>query len=150
MRHLFPLIIGIFLVASLLIYLLGDSGLLAYGDLESHRQRLAANVESLQQRNKNLSAELAGLKESDEQNILLARRIGLYRPGEEVVKLEGFAPRVEHYVVGDLLKLRKTSEAKSPMFKAGAICLAVFLSVLALFFPRASRRRVRGSHGGQL
>jgi cell division protein FtsB len=148
MRRLFPLLIVVFLVASVLIYLLGDSGLLAYGDLESYRRKLAANVESLQQRNKNLAAELAGLKEDSEQNIVLARRIGLYRPGDEVVKLEGLAPRVEHYVVGDLLKLRKTNDARSAVVKAGAICLTVLLSAFALLSSRASRRRVRGSQSG--
>jgi cell division protein FtsB len=149
MRRLLPLVAGIFLVASVLIYLLGDSGLLAYADLENYRQKLAANVESLQQRNKSLGAELAGLKENSEQNIVLARRIGLYRPGDEVVKLEGLASRVEHYVVGDLLKFRKTSDARSAVVKAGAICLTVLLSTFALLSARVSRRRVRGSHSGQ-
>ena len=147
MRRLSPILILIFLVASVLILLFGDSGLIAYNDLESYRQRLALNIESLQQRNRNLAAELADLKGNAELNIVLARRLGLYRPGDEVVRLEGASPRVEHYVVGDLLKLKKGGDARSAVVKIVAICLSILFVTYVVISARASRRRLRGSQG---
>ena len=148
MRRLSPILIVIFLVASILIYFFGDSGLFAFNDLESYRRRLAANVESLTQHNRNLTAELADLKGNAELNIVLARRLGLYKPGDEVVKLPGRANGVEHYVVGDLLKLRKSGDARSAMVKAAATSLAMLMTAYVLLSSRASRRRARGSQGG--
>jgi cell division protein FtsB len=148
MRRLSPILIVIFLVASVLIYLLGDSGVLAFNDLEGYRQRLAANVESLRQHNRNLTAELADLKGNAELNIVLARRLDLYRPGDEVVKLQGLSNRVEHYVVGDLLKLRKSSDARSAVVKTAALCLSMLMTAYVLLSSRAARRKARGSQGG--
>ena len=82
-----------FSVASFLICLFGDSGVFAYRKLDCYRHDLAANVERLQARNVALTEELANLKDSPERNLVLARGIGLYRPGDEVVRLEGLPPR---------------------------------------------------------
>jgi len=147
MRRLSPILIVIFLVASVVIYFFGDSGLLAFHDLEGYRRRLAANVESLQQHNRSLTAELADLKGNGETNVVLARRLGLYRPGDEVVKLPNPSTGVEHYVVGDLLKLRKSSDARSAVVKTAAICLAMLMTAYVLVSSLASRRKARGSQG---
>jgi len=148
MRRLSPILIVIFLVASVLIYFFGDSGLLAFNDLEGYRLRLAANVGSLRQHNRNLTAELADLKGNAELNIVLARRLGLYRPGDQVVKLPNLSNGVEHYVVGDLLKLRKSSDARSAVVKTAAISLALLMTAYVLLSSRASRRKARDSQGG--
>ena len=148
MRRLSPILIVIFLAASVLIYIVGDSGLLAFNDLEGYRQRLSANVESLQQHNRKLTAELADLKGDAELNIVLARRLGLYRPGDRVVKVQGVSNRVEHYVVGDLLKLKKAGDARSAVVKTAALCLSMLMTAYVLFSSRASRRKARGSQGG--
>jgi len=148
MRRLSPILIVIFLVASILIYFFGDSGMLAFSDLEGYRLRLAANVESLRQHNRNLTAELADLEGNTELNIVLARRVGLYKPGDEVVKLPGRTNGVEHYVVGDLLKFRKSSDARSAVVKTAAISLAMLMTAYVLLSSRATRRKARGSQGG--
>ena len=148
MRRLSLILIVIFLSASVLIYFFGDSGMFAFNDLEGYRRRLAANVESLQQHNRSLTAELADLKGNTELNIVLARRQGLYRPGEQVVKFQGLPTGVEHYIVGDLLKLKKTNDARSAVVKTAALCLSMLMTAGVLFSSRASRRRARGSQGG--
>ena len=148
MRRLSPILIVIFLAASVLIYFFGDSGLLAFNDLEGYRRRLAANVESLAQHNRDLTAELADLKGNAELNIVLARRLGLYRPGDEVVKLPNQPNGAAHYVVGDLLKLRKASDARSAVVKTAAISLAMLMTAYVLLSSRASRRKARDSQGG--
>ena len=148
MRRLLPIMIAVFVVASAVIFFFGDSGLLARRSLDRYRASLAANVEILESRNKALVAELASLRDNPEHTIVMARSLGLYRPGEEVVKLEGVPPRAALYAVGDLLKLRKTSETRSAIFKAAAVGLSFLLLACAFFSARASRRRVHGRQGG--
>jgi hypothetical protein len=148
MRRLSPILIVIFLVASVLIYLFGDSGVCAFNDLEGYRRRLVLNVESLQQHNRNLTSELSDLKGNAELNIVLARRLGLYRPGDEVVRLQGLSNGVEHYVVGDLLKFRKSGDARSAAVKTAALCLSALMTAYVLLSSRASRRKASGSQGG--
>ena len=83
MRHLLLIPILVFAIASSLIFFFGDSGVLAFRSLRSYKKSLAANVASLQQRNRALTAELASLRDDPERNIVLARDLGLYRSGED-------------------------------------------------------------------
>jgi len=148
MRRLLPIMIAVFVAASAVIFFFGDSGLLAHRSLDRNRESLAANVEILKDRNKALNAELSSLRDNPEHTIVMARSLGLFRPGDEVVKLEGVPPRAALYAVGDLLKLRKTSGTRSAIFKAAAVGVLLLLLACAYFPARASRRRVHGSQGG--
>jgi cell division protein FtsB len=148
MRRFLPIMIAVFVAASAVIFFFGDSGLLAHESLDRYRARLAANVENLKSRNMALDAELASLRDNPEHNIVMARSLGLYRPGDEVVKLEGVTPRAALYAVGDLLKLQKTTETRSAIFKASAVGVSLLLLACAYFSARASRRRMHGSQGG--
>jgi hypothetical protein len=102
----------------------------------------------LESRNQALEAELASLRDTPERTIVMARSLGLYRAGDEVVKLEGVPPRAALYAVGDLLKLRKTSETRSAVVKATAVGVCLLLLAGAFLSARASRRRMHGSQGG--
>ena len=73
MRYLFPVLIVVFIIASALIFFFGDSGLTAYGNLDRYREKLAANVEDLRQRNNELTADLTSLRNGSERTIVLAR-----------------------------------------------------------------------------
>jgi cell division protein FtsB len=140
MRRLLPIFVAGFAVASILIYFFGDSGLVAYRRLDGYRQALAANVVNLQERNTKLTQELAALRDDPQRSLVLARRIGLYRAGDEVVKLEGFALPTSPNEVGALLKLRKSKTSKNVIFKATGIGISGLLAGFAL---AASRRRKR-------
>jgi cell division protein FtsB len=147
MRRIFPLLVVIFIAASVLIFCFGDSGLLAYRDLQTYRGELAANVAALEERNQKLAAELEIERNSPERATVLARSIGLYRPGDKVVRLEGRQPRAELYAVGDLLKMNKSDGSRSPVLKTIAAAIAALLIAFALVTSRASRRRAHGSSG---
>jgi cell division protein FtsB len=147
MRHLLLIPILVFAIASSLIFFCGDSGMLAFRSLEAYKSRLAANVASLQQRNRALSAELSSLRDDPERSIVLARDLGMYRSGEEVVRLVGVAPRSTLYTVGDLLRMRKPSDTRSAIFKGTAVGLAAFLLAYALIFARASKGKAHESGG---
>ena len=146
MHRFLPILILVFAAASALIFFFGDSGLAAYRGLEQHRLSLAANVESLKQRNADLQTELASLRNNPERIMVMARSIGLYEPGVEVVKLEGVPPRASRYAVGDLLKLRQGAADRNAIVKAAAMAASVLLLAFGFLSAHAARRR---EHGGQ-
>ncbi len=145
MRRFLPLFATGFLIASLLIWLFGDSGLRAMSRLERYRSDLEANVESLRERNAALEADRKRLRESVETNELAARDIGLYRPGDRVIRIEGLSVRRGAYEVGTLLRMRRPSGAQNPFFKMAGIGTSAALVVLALALRR---REARGRPNG--
>ena len=147
MRRFLPILIVVFMAASVLIFFFGDSGLYAYRTLENYKENLSANVENLQLRNQDLTADLISLKDNPDRTLVMARGIGLYRQGDEVVKLEGLPPRGQFQAIGDFLKMRKESETRSAIFKAAALGVSLLLLAYALFSSRASRRRLHGGQG---
>ena len=93
MSRVLPIGITAFIVASLAIFFFGDSGLTAYRGRAQYARSLAANVEDLKQRNADLQARLQLLKTDRQSIIVLAREIGMYEPGDTVVKIVGRPPR---------------------------------------------------------
>ncbi len=145
MRRLLPIFFAGFAIASICIYFFGDSGLLAYGRLDGYRQALAANVESLQARNASFTGELAALRDDPQRSLVMARDIGLYQAGDEVVKIEGFVPAAISNEVGALLKLRNSTTSRNTIFKATGIGISGLLAAFAAAAARASRRKGRGA-----
>jgi len=141
MRRLLPIFVAGFAIASVLIYFFGDSGLIAYQRLDGYRQALAANIADLQARNEKLTQDLESLQDDPQRSLVLARKIGLYQAGEEVVKLEGFPRSTTSNEVGALLKLTKSRGSRNVIFKATGICISVALAALAFVAGRTSRRK---------
>ena len=145
MRRLLPIFVAGFVIASVLIHFFGDSGLLAYRRLDGYRQSLAANVDKLQARNVSLTSELASLRSDPQRSLVMAREIGLYEAGDQVVWLEGTAGPAVLYEVGDLIKLRKSKTSRNVVFKATGIGISGFLAAFAVIAGRASRRKGGGA-----
>jgi cell division protein FtsB len=145
MRRLLPIGLAAFTLASLAIFFFGDSGLAAYQCELLYDRSLAANVEALKQRNQELAARLQKLKTDRESNLVLAREIGLYEPGDMVVKLAGRPPRSETYAMGDLLKRRKMDPERNAAFKEAALGGAFVLLLAAFLATRVGRRNADGA-----
>jgi len=145
MNRLLPIGIAAFIAASLGIFFFGDSGLSAFGGLSRYEKGLEANVASLKQKNQDLQAELDQLKNDPERERVLAREIGMYAPGETVVKLVGRPPRPGSYAVGDLLRLRRPEPTGNVMFKEAALCGVAAVLVVAFFAALAARRKANAS-----
>jgi hypothetical protein len=141
MRRLFPVLILVFSVASLLIYLFGDSGLLSYAALSSYRAKLAANVADLEARHGGLQGRLTAVRTDPDTEKVMARSQGWYEPGEQVVKIEGISPPQELNMVGDLLRYRKPSETHNSAIKSAAAAIALILLAWALVGARRGRKR---------
>jgi cell division protein FtsB len=148
MRYLFPVLIVVFVIASVLIFFFGDSGMTAYRSLDRYREKLTANVEDLRRRNADLTADLSSLRTNPERTLVQARGIGLYQSGDQVVRLEGLPSRVEPTAIGNLLKLRKTNDARNSVFKSTAMGVSVILLAYAGISIRRSRRKAHDTQRG--
>lgn len=147
MRRLFPALVLVFVVSTLLILLFGDSGIMAYRKLDAYREALAANVADLRARHDELRAALERTRTDPSRTIVLARDLGLYRPGETVVKIEGRPPRVEGYAVGALVKMRQGTRSRNPVIKAAGVSVALLLAAWLYLSSRAARRRAHAAPG---
>jgi len=68
--------------------------------MQAHRQVLQNNVETLQEINGVLRAELAALSSSPDLIRLYARELSLYAPGERVLRLQGLDGQEPFYRAG--------------------------------------------------
>jgi cell division protein FtsB len=145
MRRLLAIGFAAFALASLAIFFFGDSGLSAFRGLSQYASRLSENVDALKQRNQELEARLQKLRTDRDSIVVLARDVGLYEPGDVVVKLVGRPSPSQNYAMGDLLRKRKTDAGRNASFKETAIG-AAFVFVLAAFLvTRLSRRKADGA-----
>ena len=147
MNRLLSIGLAAFIAAALAIFFFGDSGLTVYRGLARYERDLSANVEALRARNAELQAELARLKSDPDANRVLARQVGMYEPGQSVVRLVGRPPKPETYPVGDLLRMRRPAPVRNSAIKEAALGAAAALSLVAFLTSRAARRRARGSEG---
>lgn len=167
MRRLVPFAACGFVIASLLTWVFGDSGLRASARLERYRANLEANVESLRSRNAALEAELSRLREDPAENELLARELGLYRPGDRVLRVEGLSARPRLYSVGTMLRRRGPGRPVNPWLILAGIGTSAGLTLASIVvrlrraggrlpsargerpqFAGAARRRSTGTRGG--
>jgi hypothetical protein len=130
---------------SLLVYLFGDSGVSAFNRLTDYRNRLERNVGALDDLNRSLHAELASLRDDPRRTEVLARDLGLYRPGDRVLRIEGARAGAETYEVGSLLRLKAPRRDRGPWLKTAGIGAAVLAGIAILLFGRRGRRFPHGA-----
>jgi hypothetical protein len=132
-------------IGSLLVYLFGDSGVSAFGRLTEYRNRLERNVKNLEDLNRSLQAEFASLRDDPRRTEVLARDIGLYRPGDRVLRIEGAQGAAEPYEVGTLLRLKAPRNDRGPWLKTAGLGVALFTALAVFLFGRRSRRPFHGA-----
>jgi cell division protein FtsB len=145
MRRLFAIGFAAFALASLAIFFFGDSGLSAFRGMSQYALSLTANVEALKQRNQDLEARLQKLRTDRQSIVVLAREVGMYEPGDAVVKLVGRPPSSENFAMGDLLRMRKADAGRNASFKETAIGAAFVFLVAAFLVGRLGRRNADGA-----
>ena len=85
MSRLLPIGITAYIIASLAIFLFGDSGLTAFRSMSQYERNLSGNVEDLEQRNAELQARFARLEGMLAEGTLKAV-VGAVLPFEELPK----------------------------------------------------------------
>jgi hypothetical protein len=130
---------------SLLVYVFGDSGITAFGRLASYRDRLERNVRDLDTLNRSLQAELGSLRYDPRRTEVLARDLGLYRPDDRVLRIEGAPAPVEPYEVGTLLRLKTPRRDRGPWLKTAGIGIALLAALAIYLVGRRGRRSLHGA-----
>jgi hypothetical protein len=142
MRRLLLFTLLAYTIGSLLVYLFGDSGISAFDRLTEYRDRLERNVKDLDGLNRSLQAELGSLRDDPRRTEVLARDLGLYRPEDRVLRIEGAPARVEPYEVGTLLRLKSPRRDRGPWLKTAGLGVA---ALAAFLFSRHGRRPFHGA-----
>ena len=137
-------------IATVLSFLFGASGLFNYRDLRVYEAHVSAGTVALQDRHRSLQQRVAVLRDNPEALRLLARETGYFRSGETVIEVApapvdptaaaGTRPEREFADVAPLLQ--RTPPAPRDPFNA--LALGLFLgagSFAALSMLRAFRRR---------
>jgi len=145
MRRFLPFALLAYVTGSLLVYFLGDSGATAIRRLEEHRDRLERNVRDLEDLNRSLRSELASLRDNPGRTEVLARDLGLYRPDDRVLRIEGAPVPVQPYEVGSLLRLKAPRRERGPWLKGAGLGVAVIAALAAFLAGRRARHRYDGA-----
>ena len=107
---------------------------IAMDRMQEHREALQRNVEALQEINQHLQAEFDALSTSPDLIRLYARDLGLYAPGERVIRLQGTGERSTFYEAGAVV-----TESEPPKTPRLAFLLAG-LAVGGLLYVRIGFR----------
>ncbi len=125
------------LTVTILTYLLfsliwAEYGVLGYARLETYRGRLESNIDRLDDRQAELSAETRSLRTDADRIRVEARKLGYYREGEGLVRLEGYDPQAVATSPGALVK--RPAERRDRRDHAAIIrAAAASAGLLALF-----------------
>ena len=85
--RLFHCTVAGLVIAIVLSFLFGASGLSNYHDLRAYQAHVSDGIAALQDRHRSLQQRVAVLRDNPEALRLLARESGYYRPGETVIEV---------------------------------------------------------------
>ena len=105
--------------------------------MQDHRAALQRNVERLKEINQRLREEFDALSTSPDLIRLYAREIGLYAPGERVIRLQGVGDRPPFYDVGTAEPRLDTPPAPRFAFMLAGIAAGGLLYVRLRFRDRS-------------
>ena len=141
-------------IAIVLSFLFGASGLSNYHDLRAYQAHVSDGIVALQDRHRSLQQRVAVLRDNPEALRLLARESGYFRPGETVIEVgpvpvdptAAFGPRSGSGFAGVAPLLQRTPPAPREPFNALALGLCLGAGSFAMLsMLRAFRRR---AHAG--
>lgn len=129
-----------FVISTLLIFYLGNEGVIEYKKLRDYKVELEKNLVELEEINHELGDELKLLKGDPDVNKVEARKLGLIAEGERLVKIEGYKGTGQSYKVGKLFNWSPQKSNRNLLFKYIGIVMPVLLFIifgLIGFFKRS-------------
>jgi len=114
--------------------------------MQDHREALERNVEALKGVNQRLQAEFDALSTSPDLIRLYARDLGLYAPGERVIRLQGTGERSTFYEAGAVVTKTDPPQAPRLAFLLAGVAVGGLLYV-RLRFRERSRSDERSRSG---
>lgn len=124
MKRGISLLIGLycaFLTFSLMTYVWGENGIVAYAELSSYKERLESNVEQLREVKNSLAEKADRLQSSADTLALSARDLGYYRDNERIIYVEGYDTSENLYIVGELLRPFRREPVNPLVFRIFAV-----------------------------
>lgn len=123
-----------FILSSVLIILVGDSGLLRYRALAGYQEQLSDNIGELELLHQELLDDLEALAGDPERIALQARQLGYFREGERLIRLESYNPPQSVYTVGKIIRRLPSPRSRGAdrllrLLGAGAAVCLIGLSV---------------------
>jgi len=107
------------------VFFFGEAGWSRYEELTHHRLMLADNIVDLEKINWRLNQELLTLGTDPEKIKLLARDLGYFAPGDNVVWFEQFPDKKSLYTVGKLIEVIPVKDKN----------LTYFFRIFNIFLP---------------
>lgn len=110
---------------------------IAMDRMQDHREALQRNVETLKEINRHLQEEFDALSTSPDLIRLYARDLGLYAPGERVIRLQGTEERSTFYEVGAVVTGTDPPQAPRLAFLLAGLAVGGLLYVRLRFRERS-------------
>ena len=105
--------------------------------MQEHREALQRNVETLKEINQHLQEEFDALSTSPDLIRLYARDLGLYAPGERVIRLHGAAARSTFHEAGAVVTGSDPPQAPRMAFLLAGLAVGGLLYVRLRFRERS-------------
>lgn len=126
----------------LLSFILGQSGIVSYKQLEIQKINLIAHVDSIEQINDELNIEKTGLLQDPDVLRSYAKKIGYVSDGEILVKITGMEIKPDKpYNIGTYLNLKKIDYLSEKVIKLASVAIGVLLLVFSLFMYYSKKNR---------
>lgn len=110
---------------------------IAMDRMQEHREALQRNVETLKEINRHLQAEFDALSTSPDLIRLYARDLGLYAPGEWVIRLQGTGEQPRFYEAGAVVTWSDPPPAPRLAFFLAGLAVGGLLYVRLRFRERS-------------
>ena len=138
-RLLFSATLGIVTYLLLSIFL-GRTGILEYGKLSAYSNRLSVNIDELDKIQQRLSDRVQALQSDPEAIRLLARRLGYFAKGEELLRIDGYNPDRQSVSPGAIVYSTMNDPDRRSLFRAISFAVSVISFLFSMLDGVALKR----------
>ena len=139
-KLLYSIFIGL-AIYSLLTFSEGDTGLKAMNKVESYKNQLNTNLETIRKINEELTIEFDALSSDSEMIKLKARALGYFDKNDHLVHIENFNPGYNEYKPGFVLKKEYLSNIDERQFRILSFAAALFTMIVLVMIEMAKKNR---------
>lgn len=130
-------------IYSLLVFSEGETGLKAMAKVESYKNLLNTNLESIRDINKELTIEFDALSSDSEMIKLKARALGYFDKNDHLVHVENWNPEYNEYKPGFVIKKEYRSSIDETHFRLLAFAGASFFMIILVLLEMSRKSRFK-------
>jgi len=124
-RFFWPMLIG-FAVYSFLIFIWGETGLMAMQEQENLKYELEQNLHELNLIHLNLNSELQSLRGDEERIVVQSRNLGYIRDNEKMLFIDKSVFPYGYRDAGNVISLSENYSSPESLFRWAGILLFLF------------------------